>query len=94
MDKVLKRLDEMEKTIIATKKNVLNVDEVCILTGLSKSSIYKFTMDKTIAHYKKAKHLFFDRLEVEAWMKSNRVDSVEEIKDKAAESLNIKQKGR
>ena len=66
------RLKNIENLLFA-QKNVLNLDELCTLTGLSKSHIYKLTSGGKIPFYKQSKHCFFDRLEIEAWLKSNRV---------------------
>lgn len=74
-------------------KTVLNLDEVCALTGLSKSHIYKRSMMGTIPHYKQAKHLFFDRIEISNWLKENRIKTTEEI-DKEAASYVTLNKGR
>ena len=85
------RLKNIEN-LLSLSKTVLNIDEVSKLTGLSKSTVYKFTCYGTIPHYKQAKHLFFDRLEIEAWLKENRGFNANEIKTGAKNSLNIKQK--
>jgi len=92
----LKQQDERLKSIeilLALTKAVLNLDEVCILTGLSKSHVYKRTMQGTIPHYKQAKHLFFDRVEVESWLKENRVKTVQEIEQEAATYVTLNRKG-
>lgn len=78
------RLKNIESLLI-TQKTVLNIDEVCNLTGLSKSHVYKLTMNSEIPHYKKAKHLYFDRVEVETWLKSNKVKTKTVIE---AEAIN------
>jgi len=62
-----------EAIIIALAfKNVLDIDELHWFTGLSKSYIYKSTSLGVIPFYKQAKHLFFDRVEIENWLKSNK----------------------
>lgn len=53
-------------------KEVWNIKELSAYSGISLSSIYKFTSLGLIPHYKKAKHLFFDRVEIENWLKSNK----------------------
>lgn len=60
------------KLSLSLAKPVLNINDVSLLTGLSKSTIYKFTRLGTIPHYKQAKHLYFDREEVIKWLKQNR----------------------
>lgn len=65
-------------------KNVLCFEDVVLLTGLSKSHLYKLTSSHQIPHYKpNGKQVYFDRAEVESWMKHNRVATKEEI-DQAA----------
>ncbi len=92
----LKRQDERLKNIenlLSLSKTVLNLDEVCTLTGLSKSHVYKRTMQGTIPHYKQAKHLFFDRAEVEAWLRENRFKTVQEVEQEAATYVTLNRKG-
>lgn len=78
-NKILERLEKIEDLLQQGEKNVLNIEEVSQLTGLSKSTLYKSTSNRNIPHYKKSKHLFFDRLEIESWLKSNRVKTANEI---------------
>ena len=72
MENLIKRVEQLEKLISVTQKDVLNIDELHLLTGISKSSIYKSTMNGTIPHYKQSKHLFFDRLEINEWLKETK----------------------
>ena len=90
MTELFEKLERVESLILTTQKAVLNIDEVCILTGLSKSTIYKSTMNGTIPFYKQAKHLFFDRLEIEQWLKQTRGFNVQEAEQRAASALSIK----
>ena len=54
------------------------------MTGMSKSHIYKLTSANQIPHYKpNGKHLYFDRAEVEAWMKRGRVQTNTEAQQMA-----------
>ena len=66
-----KRLKNIE-ALLSVSKTVLNLNEVCILTGYSKSHIYKLTYSGRIPCYKQHKMLFFDRLEIENWLMSSR----------------------
>ena len=66
-------------------KNVLTLEDVSLLTGLSKSHLYKLTCNHQIPHYKpKGKQLYFDRAEIEAWMKQGKVSTVDESEQMAA----------
>lgn len=67
-----------------TSKEVLTLDEVAQFTGLSKSTIYKMTSGQKIPHYKPSGKLcYFNRLEIEEWLQSNRVSTTDEIAGKA-----------
>ena len=86
------RLKNIE-SLLTCQKNVLNLDEVCSLTGLSKSHVYKLTCWGKIPHYKQSKHLFFDRVEIENWLKTNRFKPSDEINKEAATIVTLKGKG-
>lgn len=82
----LQVLDERFQNIealLSLKKNVLNIEEVCRLTGLSQSTIYKFTSSGSIPHFKQAKHLYFNRIEIEEWLQSIRGFNASEIRQEA-----------
>lgn len=69
-------------------KSVLSIDDMVLLTGLSKGYIYKLTCRKEIPYYKpNGKLIYFDRQEVEGWMKQNRVNSIAEAEQKASKYL-------
>jgi excisionase family DNA binding protein len=66
------RIEALEKIVSLATKTVLNINELSKLTGISKSTIYKFTSNGSIPYYKQAKYLFFDRVEIENWLKENK----------------------
>lgn len=83
-DKILQRLDRIERYSIIAAKQVLTLEEVAFITGLSRSWIYKATSNHTIPHYKpNGKQIYFDRDEINAWMKQNRVATIDEINNNA-----------
>lgn len=87
-EQIMAELAEIKQLTALAAKQVLNLDEVCRLTGLGKSHVYRLTSTKEIPHYKpNGKLLYFDRAEVEAWMKQNRVATREEITQKAVVAL-------
>ena len=84
IQEIISRLERIESLSTLAAKNVLNIDDVAILTGMSKGYVYQLTHDKKIPFYKPTgKQIYFDRSEVEAWMKRNRVNSVDEAQSKA-----------
>lgn len=69
--------------LLAAKK-VLTINDVALLTGLSKSHLYKLTSSKEIPHYKpNNKFVFFDKAEIENWQKQNRIKTNSEIEQEA-----------
>ena len=92
MDSILTKLEAIERNSqmaarnsLLAAKNVLTIEDVALLTGISKSHLYKLTCTKQIPFYKpNGKYVFFDRLEVENWLKQNRVITKEEAEQQAA----------
>lgn len=83
-EKILDQLSRIERYSLLAAKNVLCFDDVALLTGFSKSHLYKLTCSHQIPHYKpNGKQIYFDRVEVEAWMKQNRVATIQETDQEA-----------
>ena len=88
MEEIKKQLDRIEQLTLLAAKTVLKTEEVAILTGLSESFIYKLTSQKKIPHYKKeGKILYFDKQEIEDWMKETRIATVQETEADAQRYL-------
>ena len=86
LERINQRLDKIERNSLLSAKNVLTLEDVSYLTGYSKSKLYKLTCDRKIPHYKpNSRVLYFDRKEIEDWMRQNRIASVDEIETQAAE---------
>lgn len=82
---IQEQLDRIERNTLLASKNVLTIEDVVLLTGLSKSYLYKLTSTNQIPHYKPSgKHLYFDRKEIEDWLRQNRVATEDEINREAA----------
>ena len=77
------KLNQILVYSLLSAKNVLTLDDTALLTGLSKSHLYRLTCNREIPHYKRAKMLYFDRKELEDWMKQNRVATRQEIEQQA-----------
>ncbi len=93
MQQLIERMDRVEKLTLLAAKNVLQLDDVVLLTGLSKSWLYKATSAGQIPHYKpNGKTIYFDRKEIEDWLKQNRIGTVDEAVQNAADYLVSKKK--
>lgn len=76
--------DLITANIISTTKAVLTVDEAARYMGVSKSSLYKLMMRKLIPYSRpNGKVCYFDRLELEKWLMSNRISTENELNDRA-----------
>ena len=85
---IMQQLERIKSYTLLAAKNVLDIDDMVALTGLSKSYIYKLTCRKEIPYYKpNGKLIYFDRQEVEGWMKQNRVNSIAEAEQVASKYL-------
>ena len=82
-ERILAELATIKQLTLLSAKNVLTLEDVCLLTGISKSAIYKLTSGREIPFFKKGKFVFFDRAEIELWMKENRVKTNSELQKDA-----------
>ena len=81
---ILMRLETIERYSLLAAKNVLTIDDAAVLTGLSKSHLYKLTCSKQIPFYRpNGKLVYFDRQELEGWLKQNRVNTTAEAEQTA-----------
>lgn len=84
LEQVNARLERIEGVLSEIRaglvgKETLTMDEAVVLTGYKKSFLYKLTSTKAIPHYKRGRKIVFDRDELNAWIKSNKVKSEDEI---------------
>ncbi|RLD40463.1 MAG: DNA-binding protein [Bacteroidetes bacterium] len=94
LQQIEKRQRKIENRLLS-QKTVLNFDELSEFTGLSKSHLYKLTSTGRIPHYKpNGKYIFADRIEIEFWLKRNRVKTIDEIDAEASTYVTLNRKGR
>lgn len=79
---IFERLERIEKYTMLGAKSVLTMDEVSLLTGLSKGRLYTLTSRREIPHYKNGK-VYFVRSEIEKWLTRYRVATNEEVQSNA-----------
>jgi len=84
IDKKLSNVEYYSRLAAITTKNVLNLEETSFYTGIPKSTLYQLTCKHEIPHYKpRGKQIYFDRTEIESWMKQNRIATAQEIDQQA-----------
>lgn len=87
---VLQRVEQLESIFIC-QKAVLNFAEAAQFLSFSKSYLYKLTHKGTVPHYKpNGKNIYFNRLELEQWLQTNKSLSTDEIETKATTFLTTK----
>ena len=91
---ILNKLEAIERYTLLAAKNVLCFDDVALLTGFSKSHLYKLTCSHQIPHYKpNGKLCFFDKAELEAWKRNIRIASQTELDQQAQAYIVNRAKG-
>ena len=88
-------LQEIKKLTVLGAKKVLTMSDTALLTGLSKSHLYKLCCAKKIPHWKSegGKFTYFDKSEVEAWQLKHRIKTVDELETEAANYIVTGRKG-
>lgn len=83
-DELKKLSDAIVKGTVFCTKAILTSDEAAQYLGISKSYLYKLTMRHQIPFYKPlGKVCYFDRLELENWIRENRVSTDDELENEA-----------
>ena len=76
--------DLISANVALNSKTVLSASEAAAYMNCSLSYLYKLTMQGKIPHSKPlGKMMYFSRLELEAWLMSNRVATADELTDRA-----------
>ena len=67
------------------QKPMLTAKECAVYMGIKLSTLYKMTHNNVLPYSKpNGKMIFFDRVEVENWMRSNRYATQQEVAEQAA----------
>jgi len=93
---VLKALAELKNLAVLGAKTALTTSDAVLLTGLSRSHIYRLCCYKQIPHYKSSggKHTYFCKKELSDWMLSRRIKTDDELKSAAVAHVVTKPKRR
>jgi excisionase family DNA binding protein len=92
---ILKELAEIKQLTLLGAKKALTMTEAATLTGLSKSHLYKLCCAREIPYYKNqgGKLTYFDKNELEAWLLSRKVSTMQEIDQQATSYITTGKKG-
>lgn len=82
--------EPQQSEVLFAPNAVLTKEELIAYTGISESTIYKFTSAGTIPFYKKAKRLFFNLSEINKWLQEEKGYNIDDLNKDAIKSVNIK----
>ena len=78
-------LQESPSYLTSEKSETLTIEEVSVLTGYKKATLYKLTHERKIPFHKPAhggRRIFFKRAEINQWLESNHFETYEESFEK------------
>ena len=99
---ILDRLDRIENLLSTTQRTketvdspkpepgFLTIDQAAKFLCLSKSKIYKMTAERSIPHFKLAKRIYFRPKDLDEWVKTYKVKTIQEIDQEATNYLMAK----
>lgn len=56
----------------------ISIDRACEIVGKSKNTMYRYTSQGRIPHYKKGKTIYFFEDDLMAWIREGRCDTIED----------------
>lgn len=90
---ILEKLNRLERLIIDSTKEILNVEDLINYTGYKRSYIYKLVHNNILPYSKpNGKTLFFVKAEIDAWLLQNKSKSISQIEDQANDYINNSRK--
>ncbi len=95
VDLIISKLDKLEEEVLEIKQtrseisgnNIMDIDEVSKYLYRSKYSIYKLAEKAQIPYTKKNGKLYFDKADINNWLKSGKRQTKSEIEDNALNKL-------
>ena len=69
--------------VTETENDILSVEEVAKKLGYKEGTIYNYTHQRKIPHFKKGGRLFFDKHEINEWIRTDRRKTVQELQNEA-----------
>lgn len=74
---------KLEALLALQSKKLLNLEELSTYIGFAKGSIYNLVSRNEIPYYKRGSKIYFDREEIDTWIRSFKVLSADELTVKA-----------
>ncbi|WP_274476144.1 helix-turn-helix domain-containing protein [Mangrovimonas aestuarii] len=93
LDRIEKLLKDLNNKIdgnsenYTTLSNIMNIEQLASYLTLSKSTIYGMVNKRKIPHFKRGKRLYFDKGDINEWLRDGKVLTMTEIEQKANEYI-------
>lgn len=85
------KLDSIQRITLIGSKTVLDLEETCLFTGLSKGHLYRLTSGRQIPFFRKNRKLYFKKTDLEKWMTETPCASLKDINSQAATYCSTRQ---
>lgn len=90
---ILARLNQIEKLIVQSTKEIFTLEDLINYTGFTRSYIYKLVANKVLPYSKPTgKFLFFAKKDVDQWLMKELTQSTTQIELKAVKYINDSRK--
>lgn len=90
---IIEKLNRLERLIVDSTKEILNVEDLINYTGYKRSYIYKLVHNNILPYSKpNGKTLFFEKSEIDEWLLQNKSQSISQIENKAHDYINNSRK--
>ena len=80
MSAILAELQDIKRAVLLAQKDI---SDCALYTGYAVQTLYSMVCRKEIPYYKRGRSVFFDKGDIEKWMRGMRVASNEEIEERA-----------
>ena len=88
VNEIVERLERIERHLSEQSFKPMSVQEAAAYLHISKSGVYRLTSQGLVGHYKPSgKKLYFDKKDLDSWVRKNRVASPEEIEEMAKQHM-------
>ena len=67
---------ELIKELLMNNKKTLTLEELCKYSGYTEGYIYKLTSTRQIPHYKSNRKIYFDKGEIDTWLRRKKIQDM------------------
>lgn len=83
LERISIQLEEIRDLSALSQKGMLSSEEAARFLGVTNDHVRRMASRREIPHYKMGKYLRFDRLDLEEWMRQERIDPIYEAEEEA-----------